>query len=673
MALAPLLKVSRFKDNSLMKKYLSSTSPASIVLLLVFLVGGLIYPGLAHANIITDALGSLVSFATDALLAPLGWVAILILQLMNLLLFIAGKILDMVIQFTVIDMRLNIGQATAIDRAWTTIRDLANMAFIFILLYAAIQTILGIGSNTKKIVVNIIIVAILINFSLFFTRIVIDASNILALFFYDAIVEPGVDGISDRMIDELELKSLLNTGEIGLLDGRKMIIIGFVGSILVLIAAFIFFAAALMFVARFVVLVLVLIFSPIAIMSLALPALRSTIFNKWWSALIGHAFFAPVYLMITWVVIMVSDGLFTPTNTTFSQAIIGVPANQQIGNEQLRAGNLTILMNFLIIGALLVASLIVSKFVSNKAGSGASNINKWALGAAGAASFGLVGAAGRNLIGGRAAAMTRNEELLKREARGDMSARLQLATARKFSGASFDVRGTKLGGGLDAGKAQKGGFAAEQKARIKEFEKYKPSKDAVKEAQDNRNLAKRKLSEAENVAEQRLRTIGKPLSLTVAEKRFRDAENELNKPITLVGISDQDKQTIQAQKQANVDAAKKQFNEENEKYERTVQKDIKTVTTAERDRYAQSIKSHREIVNRMENIAKRMEKQKSFLGGVFFASSKAKAAAVREAAKGKSKKEKFAEAAKEYAEELTPETEAPEPKPETPENNQATA
>ena len=659
-----------------MKKYLSNISAFVILFLLTFLVSEFLFPATAFAQTtppepgffsrlgswFTGAWEGIASVAVDILLAPLGWVAILLLQLTNLFLFLAGQVLDMVIQFTVIDMRQRIEEATAINTAWTTMRDLANMTFIFILLYAAIQTILGIGTNTKKLIVNVVIVAILINFSLFFTKIVIDASNILAVFFYDAVATQ--DGISDRMLDELELKSLMNTGDIGLLDGKKMIIVGFFGSILVMIAAFIFFAAAMMFVVRFVILLLVLIFSPIAFASFALPSLRESIGKKWWNALIAQAFFAPIYLMITWIVITVSDSLFQPTNTTFAQVFVGVPNGPPIENQPVTAGNLTILMNFLIIGALLITSLIAAKSFANKAGSGASSLNKWALGAAGAATFGLAARAGRGVVGSRAAATLRNEELLKREARGDISARLQLATARKFSKSSFDIRGTKLGEQLGGGKVKTGGFAQEQKERAKDYEKYKPGPAVISAAKAREDMAKENLEKTRGLARQEAeKKVGKPTSLVEAEKQLKEAQDALAKPVDI--------NTDPGERSRNetlVKTLQNQIKVEKEKYESSINQAVEVATQAERDAYKQAIDERDEIKNRMENIARRMEKKglANFVTTLATgAGGKARADAVRAAAKGKSKKEKFAEAAEEYAKEQGIVAEKEE-KPETP-------
>ena len=53
-----------------------------------------------------------------------------------------------------------------------------------------------------------------------------------------------------------------------------MIIVGVMGTIVSLIAAFVFFAVAIMLVIRFVVLIFVLILSPLAFMGFILPQVK---------------------------------------------------------------------------------------------------------------------------------------------------------------------------------------------------------------------------------------------------------------------------------------------------------------------------------------------------------------------------------------------------------------
>ena len=75
-----------------------------------------------------------------------------------------------------------------IPEAWAVVRDFSNIFFILILIYVAIQTILGLGGHeVKKTIAHIVVMALLINFSMFFTKVIIDSSNILALVFYNKI------------------------------------------------------------------------------------------------------------------------------------------------------------------------------------------------------------------------------------------------------------------------------------------------------------------------------------------------------------------------------------------------------------------------------------------------------------------------------------------------------
>ena len=67
------------------------------------------------------------------------------------------------------------------EKGWGAVRDVANIFFILMLLYVAIKTVLSLNvTDNKRLVGVIIIVALLINFSLFTTKVVIDASNIFS-------------------------------------------------------------------------------------------------------------------------------------------------------------------------------------------------------------------------------------------------------------------------------------------------------------------------------------------------------------------------------------------------------------------------------------------------------------------------------------------------------------
>ncbi len=71
---------------------------------------------------------------------------------------------------------------------WTTARDLANMFFILILIYVAVTIMLSADTGkTMNMLVRVLLIALVINFSFFITRVVIDAGNFTATQFYNNI------------------------------------------------------------------------------------------------------------------------------------------------------------------------------------------------------------------------------------------------------------------------------------------------------------------------------------------------------------------------------------------------------------------------------------------------------------------------------------------------------
>jgi len=464
-----------------MKKYIPHISISALTFVLIFATSGLIFPQTAHAAWWDPTTWMTIGdFATDILLSPLGWLAILLLQLASLITYLSGIILNYVVQFTVVDMKDHLfpaGGGNSINTAWKVIRDVANMSFIFVLLYAAIRTILGIGSDTKKLIVNIVVVAILINFSLFFTKTVIDASNVLAVTFYDAIAPSALRsnlslGLSGSLMEPLMITSLMKTGP-NAFAGKQLIIVGIMGTIVVLIAAFVFFAVAIMFVIRFVVLIFVLILSPLAFMGFILPQLNKYK-DQWLDALLGQAFFAPIYFMLTWIVIIVSRGLLTNTGgemSTVFTGIVGLDGNVKSPEP----ASIALLVNFIIMIVLLIASLIIAKQWADKAGHGVPGLTKWAMGAAGGASFGLAGRFGRNTVGAGADRLAQSEGFQRWAGRSIVGQTLLKGT-RKAAKSSFDLRATKVGGvalgQVDAGQAELGGFESRVQKKTGAREKF---------------------------------------------------------------------------------------------------------------------------------------------------------------------------------------------------------
>lgn len=474
--------------------------------------------------------------------------ATMVLQLASLLTMIGGVVLNGAIFYTVVQMSDNYRGLTVIGEAWRVIRDVSNMAFIFVLLYAAIQQIIGVGKNVKELIVRIIVVAVLINFSLFFTQFVIDMSNLFTLTFYDAIVPNAVSngptgaGLSNAFMKHLNLQNLYSVDGQTMINFAGIITTGVMGSILLLISAFVFFAAGLMFIIRYVVLILVLILSPIAFIAYVLPSGTDAekYRKQWMDALLGQAFFAPIYMMLTWVTLKILSGVTSAFGTGGNLSGTGEVALTVAGNTQNAQGLMSVFTNFIVVIAFLIFSLVVAKDWASRTPGGVGKLTSWATGLAGNATLGAAGWAGRRVIGGRADAMANNQDLKDKASAGNLRAKLQLAAARKVAGSSMDFRATGIGGGIagmaGAGKAGgKDGFTGFKKKKAEDETKYAaslaPGDEVVNIAEQENKKTKEAHEQAKREAEQQVnRSLPKPDYLTSLENRIRVAETASQNP-----------------------------------------------------------------------------------------------------------------------------------------------
>lgn len=408
-----------------------------------------------------DTAGSVSQTAGNLTFGPLFTIIGSVLMVISsFILTISGWLFDIVIQYTVVDMAKNIGTSTgatqgmgaAINTAWATIRDIANMGFIFILLFAAFKAMFDADFNSfwGKTVKDIIIIALLINFSLFFSKVVIDASNIVSVGFYNAIktndANIGINaafsggtanfkGISGGYMRMLRMQTWYDANILsGGVDFQKIFLTGFMSSAFMLMTAVIFFIAAIMFASRFIILIFIMVLSPLALIAYTLPTTKSR-FSDWLNALINQSFFAPLFFALTWVAFKLGNALISNSKASWTDVIMLNNTNKE--------GAITLLLNYVLTMGFFVAALIFAKQMASK-----TRYFTSIAGGVGTATAGLAGFAGRHTIGWGAARIASDEKLKERAAAGDRGARMQLATAKKLAGSSFDVRGvadTKYG------------------------------------------------------------------------------------------------------------------------------------------------------------------------------------------------------------------------------------
>ncbi len=274
-----------------------------------------------------DIQGCVVFAAYYAFFVPASWV-----------LTVAGAIFDSMLAFS---LSGDVLDQPFVTDAWKAVRDVVNLSFIFVLLYIAISTILSLGDH-KKLLVNLVIVGLLINFSAFATKIVIDASNIFALEFYNAISAPATNRVSGIGVNGRSISAIFITGfDPQQMTGsevfsnwvekdKKIIALMFVylaAGLVTYFAAFALLKAGVLFLSRTITFWLLIISSPLAFLAFVLPGMKSKVFNPWMKSLIDTALVAPVFLFFMFIIakIIQSDFLktiFRPSNDGFFDIIV---------------------------------------------------------------------------------------------------------------------------------------------------------------------------------------------------------------------------------------------------------------------------------------------------------------------------------------------------------------
>lgn len=159
--------------------------------------------------------------------------------------------------------------SNGVNAGWTVVRDFANLFFALILLIIAIATVLNGGPldnyTAKRMLPSFIFVALFINFSKAIVGFFIDISQIIMITFYNAFGPNLMDSITRASkLAESVSKSQTDQGYINLL-----III----TILILIVTLLW--TVIILAIRIVYLWVIIMISPIAFLSLLVPALKS--------------------------------------------------------------------------------------------------------------------------------------------------------------------------------------------------------------------------------------------------------------------------------------------------------------------------------------------------------------------------------------------------------------
>lgn len=324
-----------------------------------------------------------------------------------------------------------------IETGWTVVRDVCNIFFIFILLWTAFKMVINSHHfNAQKTIVNVVIIGLLINFSLFFSRVIIDMGNISARVFYNQIRITGgkaqesedavakaiatkdihpkaisgalADGLSFGTIntvgyDKINEGTGLNYGTIFLLITLNIIVN--------LVAMWVFIKVAFAFLGRVLSLWVGMIMSPFAFTSTIIDGgghgggpldIKKLGWTDWLRNMLESAFYPALYLFFVFLIIILIQSNFAGAIIADAQTLDATPFL------------IMTLFKFMFIIGLLIMSADFAKKMSGTFGGGLTDFVGKAAGFLGGAAVGVatggLAMAGSKVLGSRAAAMLGGEK-----------------------------------------------------------------------------------------------------------------------------------------------------------------------------------------------------------------------------------------------------------------------
>lgn len=344
-------------------------------------------------------------------------VMMMIMGLFAWLVGAAALTLDYAMFYTVVNMGSYVKNLSAIGVTWQILRDIGNIMLIFGFLAVGITTILNVdwyGSGTKMLP-KMLMAAVFLNFSLFITEAIIDTGNLFATQFYtqingnSALNSPSMpgnwtelsnlgqqQGISSKIMNQLGLQTIYSGNDAKKFKSGTPWYIGFMGILLFIVTAFVLFSLAFVLIARFVVLIFLIILAPVGFAGLAVPQLAARA-KSWWDKLFEQTVTAPILLLMLYIALrVITDAKFL-TGFGISTSPGGASTGFVEGGDI--AGFAGFLLSFIVAMGLLILVVIQSKNLSAFGANAVMNTAKSGLNLVKSGAMGSVRFAGRSALG----------------------------------------------------------------------------------------------------------------------------------------------------------------------------------------------------------------------------------------------------------------------------------
>lgn len=406
----------------------------------------------AAVNAATCGLRSF-SFQTCIWMPAMAWLGSWFLTIGGGLVRLVGALFDLLVWKVIIGFGTTLGAGDlkeSIEFGWTLFRDIANIIIIGMFIFIAIGIIIGLKEyGQKKFVAYILVIAVLLNFSLLFTRMIIDFSNFTAYQFYAAAMDrfpkykstdnqAGTAGgsaaqnfdIARAFLEPMGITSIWNTAEATKAAGQAAgnsgwaaFLYGLFGGSMLLWLAFVLAYGCFVIAMRGIMLVVLMITAAAAFATFIIPKFEKAQigWSAWWGWLLNTAIFAPLLMIFLYISLRVIDAAAQANGAVSLNKFIENPSAGFSGSVGVAASGWPALFNFVLVSGLLLASFIISHKVAKGipgmqfTGALTGALAKGALmvgtgGTAAVARVGLGAAAGRASTAGASAA-TRAQNL----------------------------------------------------------------------------------------------------------------------------------------------------------------------------------------------------------------------------------------------------------------------
>jgi hypothetical protein len=425
------------------------------------------------------------------------------------------------------------GNSTGLLAGWSILRDIANILLLFGFVSIGVQTILNINHfSVGKTLPRLVIFAVLLNFSLFASEAIIDATNGVATAIFSQTYGHECDGNLDKNCplshgigsailqytgigSVMDIATAQNTPNDAIFTGDSLsrIVAFLILSILLSVAAFTLFAGAFLLVSRALVLVFLMVTSPIGFAGLAIPMLNQ-IGERWWKTLINNALFAPAYLTLVFVSIKIMQAFqgisFTNNGTAGANLVTAAQA-------AINGGDVGGLLIFLMMIGFLIMAVMAAKQFGIAAADTATQM-------AGNLTYGTIGWAGRRTIGAASNTIARN---IRSSRLGNSVVGRSLAGIADIGAkASFDTRNTTVAKMI--GKESKVNFG--KVSKVAQGGRREELKDIQKRASANAQAVVDARKKADGEKAQDIKDVQRKLELEEATlynlQKYQSAEQE---------------------------------------------------------------------------------------------------------------------------------------------------